>query len=220
MEEADPGIADPAAPARSVQEPGRHPCQGFFKGGPSRFGLNLGDSVLRLCSCQTTVSVAPKQAASATRKPTPPRNDNKASATAVGASAKAGALAGPNEPRGRKRPTLSPSASDDAPEPKRATRVQNGDGVTGLSTTGRSLRVRAPKAVEVKPEAAIAAPARPTRASAQKARSRLKPESDVDDEGSEDGGGATSVGAQDGEGGAQPQEAEDSEDGFEFDDDF
>ncbi|BGP58393.1 hypothetical protein JCM8202v2_006062 [Rhodotorula sphaerocarpa] len=171
-------------------------------------------------SSKTTVSVAPKQAASATRKPTPPRNDNKTSAMPFEAPAKAGALAGPNEPRGRKRPTLPPSASDDAPELKRATRVQNGHGVTGLSTTGRSLRVRAPKAVEVKPEAAIAAPARPTRASAQKARSRLKPESDVDDEGSEDGGGATSVGAQDGEGGAQPQEAEDSEDGFEFDDDF
>lgn len=121
----------------------------------------------------------------------------------------------PSKPlRGRKRPTISPSASDDAPSPKRVTRTDGAGALSGVSTSGRSLRVRLPKREETATEPSEPIRSRSTRASAQQAKSRLKLNDDGAESAEEDA--LTSEGMANGE----PAGSGGSEAEFEFDDDF
>lgn len=115
-----------------------------------------------------------------------------------------------------KRPTISPSTSEEAPLPKRPARFAEPGKLSGKSTTGRSFRVRMPKAEE--PPSNGHTPRRATRSSTRSVvdasdSAERTPDSVILSDARERG---VEGGVAQGDNCA----SEGSEGGFEFDDDF
>ncbi|KWU42458.1 Rad4-domain-containing protein [Rhodotorula sp. JG-1b] len=140
-----------------------------------------------------------------------------ASGTSAAIAQPSASETGPATSRLGKRPTISPSPSEEAPLPKRPARFAEPGSLSGKSTTGRSLRVRMPKAEE--PPSNGHTPRRTTRSSARS----VVGASDSTEEGPKGTGASAGMEGKPKGDEAQGDEvsaSEGSEGGFEFDDDF
>ncbi|GAA5881496.1 hypothetical protein JCM3774_000136 [Rhodotorula dairenensis] len=115
--------------------------------------------------------------------------------------------------RTRKRLTHSPPTMEQAPTPKRTARTAEKGSLSGTSTSGRTLRIRMPKAEEPPPNGAMGG--RTTRSSARKVNGAVEETQNGAPPSGQDAGGREGDEVQ-----GDVSASDGSEAGFEFDDDF